>query len=165
VSWLLPTDARTFRITDDGSFEDDHEEVVADRGRAPERALRLAPPTRLPPACWAGDLLSDYGIVQPFPQIGRAVVAPSEEELRAGTLKRPATFGADQHGPGPLDRGLPGSGPRGWSYRIALAGGRVLTLSGPKAPPFFVEVSLTGEGPIPENLAIEVAEHFHALGA
>lgn len=168
-SWLLP-DGRTgtFRITDDGSFEDDHEEVVSLTEVERQSArFGLPHPLRLPPAVlgrWA-TLLSDYGIVQPFPQIGRAVVAPSEEELRAGTLKRPATFGADQHGPGPLDRGLPGSGPRGWSYRIALAGGRVLTLSGPKAPPFFVEVSLTGEGPIPENLAIEVAEHFHALGA
>lgn len=76
-----------FRVAEDGSLSDAEDEAVA----LPEgAAVRLAHPVDLTPeegAAW-GRLLADYEILQPFEQLGRPVMAFTEEELATGRLER-----------------------------------------------------------------------------
>ncbi|HSO33771.1 MAG TPA: DUF4132 domain-containing protein [Labilithrix sp.] len=75
------------RVAEDGTFagQDDRELVVA-----PPYQLRLVHPLELgveETRAW-GDVLADYAIIQPFPQIGRRVFAPTEEESAGTQLTR-----------------------------------------------------------------------------
>ncbi|MDN3239291.1 DUF4132 domain-containing protein [Glycomyces tritici] len=87
--WIADHDgARTgFRIAEDGSFSDMHDETFTP---APESAIRLAHPALLEAdeaRAWA-TLLADYEILQPFEQLSRPVLAFTEDELATGRLTR-----------------------------------------------------------------------------
>ena len=77
------TERLLVRIAEDGTFadRDDHEQIIeAHHHLRLVHALELdAEETR----AW-GDVLGDYAMIQPFPQIGRRVFAPTADE-RAGT--------------------------------------------------------------------------------
>jgi hypothetical protein len=87
--WQAETDGTrsSFRIAEDGSFSDTADDAVA----LPEGAtIRLAHPIHMEPKesdTWA-EILADYEILQPFQQLGRPVMAFSEEELATGLLTR-----------------------------------------------------------------------------
>lgn len=87
--WLAETGEGRFgfRVAEDGSLSDAADEAVA----LPEGAVvRLAHPIDLAPeecAAW-GQVLADYEILQPFEQLGRPVMAFTEEELATGRLER-----------------------------------------------------------------------------
>jgi hypothetical protein len=78
---------RLFRIAEDGSAADERDELVE---IAPNETIRI--PHTLDISAEAhrawGDVLSDYEIIQPFPQIGRSTFAPTETELGANALNR-----------------------------------------------------------------------------
>ncbi|MFF3729348.1 DUF4132 domain-containing protein [Streptomyces sp. NPDC002476] len=87
--WLSETDdgARTaFRVAEDRTFADVEDEVFE---LAEDAAVRLAHPVRLGGelAAWS-ELFADYEILQPFPQLGRAVLALSDEEREGYRLTR-----------------------------------------------------------------------------
>jgi hypothetical protein len=78
--------ALAFRIAEDGTYADVEEETVA----IPEGArIRLAHPAALGDAlaAWT-EVFADYEVLQPFEQLGRQVMAFTEEELRTGRLER-----------------------------------------------------------------------------
>lgn len=168
-SWEHRGARGTFRVTEEGTFTDEHDEPVTLKDDARfgiPHPRRMTDATR---ARWA-TLLSDYAVVQPFAQIDRPLTLPTAAELEKSVLTRPASFGVDQHGTAVLDRGLAGRGPSGWLYRVVIEGHH-LVLRGPDAAPFFVEASLKGgarfDTPVPLSVLdpIVLAEHFHALGA
>lgn len=80
---------RTFRVAEDSSF--------ADAGDAPftpssDASVRIAHPVELTAdelTTWVG-VFGDYGILQPFEQLGRAVFAPTAKECKATELGRVA---------------------------------------------------------------------------
>ncbi|MCD0444859.1 DUF4132 domain-containing protein [Glycomyces sp. A-F 0318] len=86
--WLADHGAGTtaFRIAEDGSFGDAADDAFA---LPADAAVRLAHPVHLGPeiAAWA-ELLADYEILQPFPQLSRPVMAFTDEELATGVLER-----------------------------------------------------------------------------
>lgn len=80
-------DGVTFRVADDGGLADRHD---APRSAPPGARVRVAHPLRLDDgerAGWA-EVLADYELAQPFPQLGRRVETPTAEERRAGRLRR-----------------------------------------------------------------------------
>jgi len=79
--------ASTFRVTEDRSLGDEHDAPVA---LPPDAAVGLVHPIYLDPsslAAW-GELLSDYEILPPFPQLGRPVLALSDAERRGDAIQR-----------------------------------------------------------------------------
>jgi Domain of unknown function (DUF4132) len=85
--WSVSDSGITFRLTEDRTFAgaDDETFALDERGR-----VRIAHPIVLGSAVvnrWA-DLLADYRIVQPFPQLGREVFALTNEEARAVSIAR-----------------------------------------------------------------------------
>ncbi|MCD0444858.1 DUF4132 domain-containing protein [Glycomyces sp. A-F 0318] len=87
--WLAEHDgARTgFRIAEDGSYGD----AADDAFTLPDDAVvRLAHPIHMESRevdAWA-EVLADYEILQPFPQLSRPVMAFTDEELATGHLTR-----------------------------------------------------------------------------
>ncbi|WP_205325436.1 DUF4132 domain-containing protein [Glycomyces sp. YM15] len=86
--WLAETDGTqaAFRIAEDKSLTDVEEEDFT----LPEDAtVSLIHPARLGTdlSVW-GQILADYEILQPFDQLGRPVMAFTEEELATGRLTR-----------------------------------------------------------------------------
>jgi hypothetical protein len=79
--------AMTFRVTEDRSLGDEHDRPVS---LPADAAIGLVHPMQLDPASLAawGELLSDYEILPPFPQLGRPVLRLTEAEGRGDTLKR-----------------------------------------------------------------------------
>jgi hypothetical protein len=78
--------AFSFRIAEDRSFADVKDEAVTLPATA---RVTIAHPVHLGGelAAWS-DLLADYEILQPFPQLGRTVHALTEEERQGGRLER-----------------------------------------------------------------------------
>jgi hypothetical protein len=78
-----------FRVAEDGSFADAKDGTLT----LPEGAqVRLVHPARMSPdarAAWSA-LFLDYEILQPFDQLGRAVLALTEVEAKATRLARTA---------------------------------------------------------------------------
>ncbi|MFE6284745.1 DUF4132 domain-containing protein [Streptomyces sp. NPDC057877] len=86
--WLRELDGEVtaFRVAEDRTFADVHDDELA----LPERArVRLAHPLHLGDqvGAWA-ELFADYEILQPFPQLGRAVHALTEDEAAGHRLTR-----------------------------------------------------------------------------
>ncbi|MFE6173427.1 WGR and DUF4132 domain-containing protein [Streptomyces sp. NPDC056464] len=86
--WLSEADGEVtaFRVAEDRTFAD----VEDDELTLPEKAsVRLAHPLHLGEdlGAWS-ELFADYEILQPFPQLGRAVHALSEEEAAGHRLAR-----------------------------------------------------------------------------
>ncbi|MFF9400654.1 DUF4132 domain-containing protein [Streptomyces sp. NPDC014646] len=87
--WLSEADdgaSTAFRVAEDRTFADVEDEVFE---LAEDAAVRLAHPVRLGGelAAWS-ELFADYEILQPFPQLGRAVLALSDEEREGYRLTR-----------------------------------------------------------------------------
>jgi len=79
--------ASTFRVTEDRSLGDEHDASVT---LPSDAAIGLVHPIYLDPsslAAW-GELLSDYEILPPFPQLGRPVLALSDAERRGDAIQR-----------------------------------------------------------------------------
>ncbi|HEY0736263.1 MAG TPA: DUF4132 domain-containing protein [Herpetosiphonaceae bacterium] len=77
----------TFRVTEDQSYADATDEMV---DLPPDVAIGLIHPLDLSAdvrAAW-GEILSDYEIVQPFPQLGRAIQRLEAHELTATDIMR-----------------------------------------------------------------------------
>ncbi|WP_067457332.1 DUF4132 domain-containing protein [Actinomadura macra] len=76
-----------FRVAEDGTFADVHDDAVTLAGPAAEVAL--VHPLHLGGdlAAWA-EVFADYEILQPFPQLGRTVRALTTEESAAWRLPR-----------------------------------------------------------------------------
>ncbi|MEU5870999.1 DUF4132 domain-containing protein [Glycomyces sp. NPDC047369] len=75
-----------FRIAEDGTYANVEDEAID----LPEDArIRLAHPAALGDAlaAWT-EVLADYEVLQPFPQLGRPVLEFTAEELRTGRLER-----------------------------------------------------------------------------
>ena len=86
--WMFEEDGRwtAFRVAEDRTFSD----VNDDELPLPEDAtIRLAHPVLLGDRAseWTG-ILADYEILQPFEQLGRPVMAFTQEELATGRLNR-----------------------------------------------------------------------------
>lgn len=79
--------ASTFRVTEDRSLGDPHDVPVT---LPPDASVGLVHPIQLDSATLAawGELLSDYEILPPFPQLGRPVLTLTETELRGDTIQR-----------------------------------------------------------------------------
>ncbi|WP_143220075.1 DUF4132 domain-containing protein [Actinomadura sp. CNU-125] len=79
-------DGAGFRIVEDGTFADVHDDAFDLPGTA---VVRLAHPAELGGdlGAWA-ELFADYELDQPFPQLGRPFQLPTEDERAAGRLKR-----------------------------------------------------------------------------
>ncbi|MDA1359932.1 DUF4132 domain-containing protein [Glycomyces luteolus] len=86
--WTAETDGTrtTFRLAEDKGCTDVEENEYTLPANA---AVRLAHPAIMGDEveAWA-EILADYEILQPFPQLGRPVMAFTEEELRTGRLTR-----------------------------------------------------------------------------
>lgn len=86
--WLSEQDGKTtaFRVRDDRTFADVGGKTFALSGEA---AVRLAHPLHLVEelATWS-EVFADCGILQPFPQLARAVLAPTVEEAANHRLTR-----------------------------------------------------------------------------
>jgi len=81
--------ALTFRVTEDRTLADEHDKpATLPRGAA----IGLVHPMHLEPASLAawGELLSDYEILPPFPQLGRPILRLTESERHGHTLYRHA---------------------------------------------------------------------------
>jgi len=78
--------SRLFRVAEDGSFADERDRTLK---LGAEHPVRLAHPARDPErvAAWRS-IFFDYGILQPFEQLGRATVSPTAAEARAKELAR-----------------------------------------------------------------------------
>lgn len=79
--------ASTFRVTEDRSLGGRHDVPVT---LPPDASVGLVHPIQLDPATLAawGELLSDYEILPPFPQLGRPVLTLTETERRGDTIQR-----------------------------------------------------------------------------
>lgn len=86
--WLSEEEAATttFRVTEDRTFADAGDKTFALSGEA---AVRLPHPLHLGEelATWS-EMFAARGILQPFPQLARAVCAPTEEEADSHRLTR-----------------------------------------------------------------------------
>ncbi|MFI9628507.1 DUF4132 domain-containing protein [Streptomyces sp. NPDC052042] len=111
--WLSETDdgaRNAFRVAEDRTFADVADEVFE---LAEDAAVRLAHPLHLDGEVTAwSEVFADYEILQPFPQLGRTVLALSDEEregyrlTRFEGLKVPTgkVLGLERHG---WERGVP----------------------------------------------------------
>ncbi|MEU6249512.1 DUF4132 domain-containing protein [Glycomyces sp. NPDC047010] len=77
--------ALAFRIAEDETFADVDDETAALPGDA---AVRIAHPAALDRLADWTRAFADYEVLQPFEQLGRPVLAFTEEELRTGRLER-----------------------------------------------------------------------------
>ena len=78
---------RLFRIAEDGTAADENDDLVE---LAPRETVRLPHTLDLPDSVqktW-GTILTDYEIIQPFPQIGRPTFTPTETERKDNALSR-----------------------------------------------------------------------------
>ncbi len=77
----------TFRVTEDRSLADERDRPVT---LPADVAIGLVHPMQLAPASLAawGELLSDYEILPPFPQLGRPILRLTESEARGNTIER-----------------------------------------------------------------------------
>ncbi|MFF3957879.1 DUF4132 domain-containing protein [Streptomyces sp. NPDC001890] len=87
--WLSGTEDGTgtaFRVAEDRTFADAEDDVFV---LSDDATVRLAHPLHLGDelAAWS-ELFADYEILQPFAQLGRSVLALSEEEADGGRLTR-----------------------------------------------------------------------------
>ncbi len=83
---------RTFRVSEDGSFADEHDESFTPD---PEALIGVVHPAELDEALlrkW-GDLLADYQIIPMFPQLATPVLRLSDDERSALVLQRYAGKG------------------------------------------------------------------------
>ncbi|MQY09351.1 DUF4132 domain-containing protein [Actinomadura macrotermitis] len=81
--WITDGGA-AFRVAEDGTLADVHDDACT----LPEGAeVGIAHPLDLDVAAW-GEVFADYEIVQPFPQLGRAVHALTGDERAAARLAR-----------------------------------------------------------------------------
>ncbi|MEW2175893.1 DUF4132 domain-containing protein [Streptomyces sp. NPDC005406] len=86
--WLSETDGNTtaFRVAADRTFADADDETFVLSGEA---TVRLAHPLHLGEQLTAwSEVFADHEILQPFPQLGRAVFTPTEEEAGTNRLTR-----------------------------------------------------------------------------
>lgn len=93
--WQVCQRPLTFRVCEDLSYADQHDRPVQLR---PDDQIGLAHPLLLSPAerqTW-GELLADYAIFQPFPQISREVFTLEARELDSSELGR---FGSQEFDP------------------------------------------------------------------
>ncbi|MFB9660444.1 DUF4132 domain-containing protein [Glycomyces mayteni] len=74
-----------FRIAEDETFADVDDETAVLPGDA---AVRIAHPAALDRLADWTQVFADYEVLQPFEQLGRPVLAFTEEELRTGRLER-----------------------------------------------------------------------------
>lgn len=134
--WLYEQDDQrfAFRIAEDGTFSDvEDDEVRLEAGGR----VRLAHPVLLgaeAAAAWQG-VLEDYEILQPFDQLGRPVMAFTEDELATGRLKRfeDATVEVGR---------ILGMSSRGWHRAAPEDGGMVPGISRKLPGGTFVTVTL-----------------------
>ncbi|WP_432152940.1 DUF4132 domain-containing protein [Streptomyces tricolor] len=85
--WIGDTDgvATAFRVAEDRTFADVHDDELT----LPEEAtVRVAHPLHLADLDAWSELFADYAILQPFPQLGRAVHTLTEEEAAGHRLTR-----------------------------------------------------------------------------
>jgi hypothetical protein len=109
--------AATFRTTDELDLADADDEPFTP---APDHAIGVVHPLHLSPdvrAAW-GDLLADYGIVPPFPQLGRPVHDVEDDERGTPLLTR---FARHDLGAAAMVRVLED---RGWERGSAAEHGR-----------------------------------------
>ncbi|HZT79336.1 MAG TPA: DUF4132 domain-containing protein, partial [Gemmataceae bacterium] len=79
--------AVTFRVTEEQEYADVNDRPVALKGLA---AIGIVHPLRLTEeqrAAW-GQVFGDYEIIEPFPQLGRPVLAPEADEAKGKTITR-----------------------------------------------------------------------------
>jgi hypothetical protein len=120
VVWV--SDGTAFRVAEDRTFADVEDKVLTLPGGA---RVRLAHPLDLAGSLGAwSEVFADYEILQPFPQLGRAVYVLTDEE-RAGsrltrfegaTVPTGKVFGLERHGwtrETPQDAGIQGVITRG----------------------------------------------------
>ncbi|GAA2459518.1 hypothetical protein GCM10010191_94750 [Actinomadura vinacea] len=126
--------AVAFRIAEDRTLAGVDDEVLT----LPEPSrigvphpLNLAERER---AAWA-DILSDYEIMQPFPQLGRTVHALTDEERASGRLERFEGFTVPVHAVLGLVR-------RGWDRGVPLDAGGERWISRKVAPDRYVIIDL-----------------------
>jgi hypothetical protein len=81
--------AMTFRVTEDRSLADEHYAPVT---LPAEAAIGLVHPIQLTPASLAawGELMGDYEMIPPFPQLGRPVLKLTDEEAARDAIQRHA---------------------------------------------------------------------------
>jgi hypothetical protein len=83
--WLGSRGA-SFRITEERAFADSHDR---DAALESDERVRIAHPIALASEVGAwSTLFGDYHVVQPFPQLGREVLACTDEEKKTDTLVR-----------------------------------------------------------------------------
>ena len=78
---------RTFRITEDQTFADQDDEETS---LSPDGSVGVVHPAQLDEGArnaW-GQVLSDYEIIPPFQQMGRAIIRPEPEDLEAAAITR-----------------------------------------------------------------------------
>jgi hypothetical protein len=77
----------TFRVTEDRSLADQHDAPVT---LPADVTIGLVHPIQLAPASLAawGELISDYEMIPPFPQLGRPVLKLNAQEMRKDVIER-----------------------------------------------------------------------------
>ncbi|WP_344610172.1 DUF4132 domain-containing protein [Dactylosporangium salmoneum] len=141
-------DGLTFRVAEDLTLADAEDEAVT---LPPDATVRLVHPVRLTAgelAAWSG-VFADYEILQPFPQLGRAVHALTPDELGETTLER---FGGHDHPTTTLlglerrgwHRGEPmDAGVQNWLWKPTLDGGAIVADLDPGIPIGALDISPT----------------------
>jgi predicted DNA-binding WGR domain protein len=79
--------ASTFRVTQEGEYSDVEDRPFALKGLALVGIVHPLHLTEGQRAAW-GEVLADYEIIAPFPQLGRPVLAPEPEEAKGTTITR-----------------------------------------------------------------------------
>ncbi|RSN63894.1 DUF4132 domain-containing protein [Actinomadura sp. WAC 06369] len=77
-------DADAFRVAEDGTFATVRDDVYT---LPADASVGVAHPLHLDVPAWS-EVFADYGILQPFPQLGRPVAVPDERERAARRLVR-----------------------------------------------------------------------------
>ncbi len=78
---------KTFRVTEEGDYSDETDSAVSLEECDRIGIIHPLNLTRESAAAW-GELFSDYEIIPPFPQLGRAVYTLDAEELKGDSLTR-----------------------------------------------------------------------------
>ncbi|MFG1998031.1 DUF4132 domain-containing protein [Spirillospora sp. NPDC048911] len=117
--WLAD-DGTSFRVAEDGTFADSADDACTLPAAA---SVRVAHPLDLPDSltAWA-EVFADYEIAQPFPQLGRPVLALTPAERESGRLER------FENAPVPLGRLLELER-RGWKHGDPADAGIVVGMS------------------------------------
>ncbi len=157
----------TFRIAEDGTLADEHDrpiEIPAHAHVGIPHPWRLDDATRLR---WI-TLFHDYAIVQPFPQLGRALHRPTDDDLKGTVIVRPTGVVPNGDGGGALDIAA-GFVARGtMTHRMDVGDGLHLHAAITTTAPH--TVTLTASGPrdgvsLAKVGALRVAEHLAFFGA